>query len=209
VEVLVKMLIRQNLFRLVKILNLMLFWLVLFSPVGTTAVAASFMATDQQYQEAKAHIKNLIGKDSCDWNKIEREEYRELTVFYQVDNRLSVVGFLCDHGAYMPHIRWFFRIGQNEVHYEQAVFARPFVQEGSDSISGIGTVNVLGLSSYHLQSKQLTDTRWYAAGDISETAIYVLDYRPEYSVRRFVLKSFNADTKRSTREDNIIVNFNN
>ena len=49
---------------------------------------------------------------------------------------------------------------------------------------------------------------WYLAGDLSEQVTYQLDYRPDYSIVRFLLKEFSADTLRGKSGENVTVSYN-
>ena len=164
--------------------------------------------SNSAYKEVVRHIKELNGEESCYWSLVEGDAYRELTVAYPLDDNLSLIGFLCDHGAYMPHMIWLFRSETPDVNYEQIQFAAPVIEEGADQISGVVTTEMLGQSYYDAATKQLINSRWYAAGDISQTSVYTLDYRPDWSVKRFLLKSFSADTKRNTQSTNVVISFN-
>ena len=144
----------------------------------------------------------------CDWSQTNDPIYREMNLTYSIDDTVTLFGLLCWHGAYLPNHIWLLKSASSTSLYQQARFARPVVEEGADATLGIGIVTTLPSSSYDPVTRTLVARSWYLAGDLSEQVTYQLDYRPDYSIVRFLLKEFSADTLRGKSGENVTVSYN-
>lgn len=144
----------------------------------------------------------------CDWSQANDPIYREMNLTYSIDDTVTLLGLLCWHGAYLPNHIWLIKSASSTSLYQQARFAHPVLEEGASTALGIGVVTTLPSSSYDPISRTLVARSWYLAGDISEQATYQLDYRPDYSIVRFLLKEFSADTLRGESGENVFTTFN-
>ena len=145
----------------------------------------------------------------CDWSQTNDPIYREMNLTYSIDDTVTLFGLLCWHGAYLPNHIWLLKSASSPSLYQQARFAHPVVEEGANAPLGIGVVTTLPSSSYDPVTRTLVARSWYLAGDLSEQVTYQLDYRPDYSIVRFLLKEFSADTLRGKSGENVTVSYNN
>lgn len=169
--------------------------------VALSSPALSEKMSDADLAGAIQFVNQTDQNEFCNWRQTNDTIYRDMNVSYTIDETITLLGLLCWHGAYLPNHIWLFKSASSTPSYQQVMFAHPVVEEGANAVLGINVATTLPSSIYDPVSQTLIASRWYLAGDISEQTTYQLDYRPDYSIVRFLLKEFSADT---IREQSVI-----
>lgn len=173
----------------------------------THAIPAWSKINKVEYKNAIEFIKaNHI---DCDWEYVSNEAYTDSNNIYVLSENLSLIGILCSQGSPNSSHVWLFMIANTTKKYELITFAYPIIDfTYENKISGISSKNRISGSFFNQTDGIIYSNYNEAAGDYSETALYKLDYKADFSIRRFLLTSFTADTnKDNLKENNITLTF--
>tara|TARA_B110000908_G_C10176804_1_gene413623 strand:- start:495 stop:1076 length:582 start_codon:yes stop_codon:yes gene_type:complete len=180
----------------------------LFSCLITNVANAQTSTINKNEYE---NIVNFIKAQDikCDWEWVGNEAYSASNNIYNLSENLSLIGMLCTQGSPNSTQVWLFKDVTSTEKYELITFAYPIIDTlNNHRILGISSRNRVYGSFFKQADGIIYSSLFHSAGDYSEDAEYELDYRPEFSIRRFLLTSFTADTnKDGIKKNNIFLEF--